>query len=208
MSFVVVVSTSAILFTPPNGAENAFAGQTIASATWNATFTDICNNGLAVLGESPPNTVKGNPGATAAVVTDMTVAQSQVMFKQGLLSFPLRGINFNPSVATDNSLAISVPTARYLLDKLVITNASQTLTTAVVGLYTAVGAGGIPLALSQSVNVSSSLTDTFGNMAALTFTASTSIVNTAFNDASLQFRIVTAEGAAATADVILYVRPM
>jgi hypothetical protein len=29
------------VYTPPNGAENAFAGQIIASATWNAIFTDI-----------------------------------------------------------------------------------------------------------------------------------------------------------------------
>ena len=37
------------VYTPPNGAENAFPGQIIASATWNAIFTDI-SNALTQLG--------------------------------------------------------------------------------------------------------------------------------------------------------------
>lgn len=31
------------VYTPPNGSENAFPGQVIASATWNAIFTDIAD---------------------------------------------------------------------------------------------------------------------------------------------------------------------
>ncbi len=77
MSYVIVVSTSSVLYTPPTGAENAFAGQTIASATWNAIFTDLCNNGLAVVGESPTLTIKGNASGAAAVVTDQDSCELQ-----------------------------------------------------------------------------------------------------------------------------------
>ena len=38
------------IYTPPNGAENAFPGEIIASATWNAIFTDI-SNALTQLGQ-------------------------------------------------------------------------------------------------------------------------------------------------------------
>ena len=205
MSFVVIASTSAVTYVPPNGAENAFAGQTIASATWNAIFTDLSNNGLAVLGESPANTIKGNNTGSTAVVTDLTPVQVQAALKTGLLAFPLRAVNFNPSIATDNTLAVSVPTARYMVDRLAITNASGTLTTSVVGLYTATGAGGVTVALSQSLNITSSLADTANDTQILLLNSQSLF---ALNDATLQFRIVTAQGSAATADVILYVRPM
>lgn len=159
-------------FTLPTGATNAFAGQTIASATWDAIFTDI---------------------------------QAALSHNLGVRVFAARTINFNPSVATDTAITVSLTTASYMVDRVIIANANHSLTTAVVGLYTAVGAGGLTLALSQSVNVSTSLADTANNMMTL-ITASASIY--ALTDTTLQFRIVTAEGATATADVILYVRPL
>lgn len=38
------------IYTPPNGAENAFPGEVIASATWNSIFTDI-SEALTQLGQ-------------------------------------------------------------------------------------------------------------------------------------------------------------
>ena len=38
------------MYTPPNGAENAFPGQIIASATWNSIFTDL-STALTFLGQ-------------------------------------------------------------------------------------------------------------------------------------------------------------
>lgn len=38
------------IYTPPNGATNAFPGEVIASATWNAVFTDIAT-ALTQLGQ-------------------------------------------------------------------------------------------------------------------------------------------------------------
>ena len=38
------------VYTPPNGAENAFPGEVIASATWNSIFTDL-SGALTFLGQ-------------------------------------------------------------------------------------------------------------------------------------------------------------
>lgn len=162
-------------FTLPTGATNAFAGQTIASATWDAIFTDI---------------------------------QTALGHNLGIRSFVARTVNFNPSVATDNPITVSLTTSRYLLEKIVLTNATGTLTTAVVGLYTAASGGGVTLVLSTQPNVTTGTNDTAGNLTTLTICTTLSVTNMALNDTTLQFRVITAEGGAATADVILYVRPL
>lgn len=205
MSFVVVVSTSSVLFTPPTGSENAFAGQTIASATWNSTFTDLCNNGLAIVGKAGAPTIKGNNSGAVGVVGDLSPGQVGGMIGVGLYAFASRGVNFNQT-GVDVALSVSVPTARYMVDRVAITNASQTLTTSAVALFTAAGGTGIMIISSAQVSVSSSLADTPAGATILPLSASISSI--AFSDATLQFRLIQAQGAAATADVILYVRPM
>ena len=156
-------------FTLPNGATNAFAGQVIASATWNSVFTDI---------------------------------QTALSHGAAYKSFALRAVNFNPSVATDVAISISIPTSRYQVLNIVIGNASASLGAAAVGLFTAVGGGGVTIIGSTTLTVTSSLTDTAANMQAIT----SSTANTkAYNDATLQFRVIVAQGSAATADVILFI---
>lgn len=159
-------------FSEVNGATNAFAGQTIASATWNAIFTDL---------------------ATA------------LTHSAGLRAFALRGVNFNQT-GVDVVISVSVPTARYMIDRIAITNLSATLAASGVALYTGAGKTGIAIAVSQSFpNLAQGVTDVANN-AALLVLNSVSII--AFNDTTLQFNLVNASGGAATADVILYVRPM
>lgn len=160
-------------FTLPNGSTNAFAGQTIASATWNAIFTDI---------------------------------QTALSHSQGVRVFAARAVNFNPSVAVDVAISITVPAVTYQVDKVIISNASHTLTTASVGLYSAAGGGGITIAASQLITISASSPDTLNG--AMTLVLGSAAAITAHTLSTLQFRIGVAEGAAATADVLLYVRPL
>ncbi len=161
-------------FTLPGGSTNAFAGQTIASATWNGTFTDI---------------------------------QTGLSHNDGLMRFVLRGVNFNQT-GVDVAISITVPTARYKIDMVAITNLSASLTSSGVALYTGAGKTGVAVCLSQSFvspNLTTTATDTANNMAILVINSGSVI---AFNDATLQFNLVNSSGGAATADVILYVRPM
>jgi hypothetical protein len=159
-------------FTLPTGATNAFAGQTIASATWNSVFTDI---------------------------------QNALSHNLGMKSFAVRAVNFNPSVATDIAINVSITTIRYRVDTIAITNASASLSAGAVGLFTAIGGGGTVVVGSFTLTVTSSLADAANNAQIV---APGGGATTAFSDTSLQFRIITAVGSAATADVILFVRPL
>lgn len=64
-------------FTPPNGATNAFPGEIIASATWNAVFTDIYANLNTLLGRStggPPQGRLTLTSGTPIMTTDVAGA--------------------------------------------------------------------------------------------------------------------------------------
>lgn len=160
-------------FSMVNGATNAFAGQTIASATWDAIFTDI---------------------------------QTALSHSQGVRVFAARTVNFNPSVAVDVAVSITMPTAVYQVDKVIIANANHSLSAAAVGLYTAIGGGGATIVTSQTLTITTSLPDNANS--AMTLVLNAAEPTFGHTNSSLQFRIITAEGAAATADVILYLRPL
>jgi|SRR5882672_4122859 len=158
-------------FTLPNGATNAFAGQTIASATWNAVNTDV---------------------------------QSALSHGLGVRSFAVRTVNFNPSVATDILINVSITSVRYSIEAIRITNASASLTSVTVGLFISPGAVG-PIIASTTLTLSSTSGDSGNNLQVIT----DGQTNTrALSDVSVNFRIMVAQGSPATADVILYVRPL
>lgn len=205
MSYVVVVSTSSVLYTPPNGSENAFAGQTIASATWNATFTDISNNGLVVVGAAATNTIKGNASAAAAVVADLTPAQAQNLLSQGVVIFKASGINF-ANVSTDNQINVVLPTGytRYRLDAASLSNASANISAATVALFTAAGGAGVALVTSSTaVTVNTSLENTNNNMQSFTIN---NVSTQSITAAALFFRTMTAT--TGTGTVTLFVKPI
>ncbi len=206
MSYVVVVSTSSVLYTPPTGAENAFAGQTIASATWNAIFTDLCNNGLKVVGASPALTLKGNASGAAAVVTDLTPAQVQGFIGQPAIAVKVSGVSFG-TTAIETQFPVTLPAGytRYRVDQCTISQASGTLAGATVGLFTATGAGGTAIVTSSTATtVTSSLENTVNNSESLTIN-NLSIID--YTASPLFFRIGSVT-AAQTATVTLYVKPI
>lgn len=59
------------IYTPPDGAENAFPGETIRSATWNAIFTDI-SEALSQIGPSIFDTPTNVTGAAYTVTATDT----------------------------------------------------------------------------------------------------------------------------------------
>ena len=194
------------VYTPPSGAENAFPGQVIASATWNAIFTDIANNGLTVVGTSGANTFKGNNTNATATVADLTVAQAQALIGLGLVVIKTSGVNFN-SANSDNPITITLPTGftRYRVDSCILSGASGSLSTATCAIYTAASAGGVVVAGSTIITVTATAESTNNNMQVIT----PSLANTeSYNVAALYFRVLTAEGSAATGNVSLYIRPV
>jgi hypothetical protein len=105
----------------------------------------------------------------------------------------LTGANMN----TTSDQAIAISASKYFIDKVVVTNASASLTLAVGGLYTAASKGGTQvLANTQVFSVL-----TASSKILLLSSLITADVLTA---GQLYLSLTTAQGTAATADVYLY----
>jgi hypothetical protein len=124
----------------------------------------------------------------------------------GFTRIKLTGVNFN-SANTDNAIAVPLPPgiARYQVQSVRLNNASASISTATVGVFTGTGGTGQTIAANQAITVTATAADTNNNSQNLTITNAGS---EAYNDATLQVRIGTAQGSAATADVIIIIVPL
>lgn len=125
----------------------------------------------------------------------------------------LPGANFNTTA--DQAIPISVPSGTWMVDSITISNPSISLTTAAGGFYTAASKGGV--AVVAAAQAYSSLTNhtanTTGNaMLATIATAGNTTMFNGYQQSSpintLYLSLTTAQGAAATADVRVYCRPL
>lgn len=118
-------------------------------------------------------------------------------------------VNLN-SATTDTAITINLPSGvtLYRVVAVLVRNHGTTasLTTATAGLFTATGGGGLALAANQALSgITSNAVNTDANLLTLTSTIAS---RTWINSATLQFRVGTAQGAAATADVYIYANPL
>lgn len=143
--------------------------------------------------------VQGNRPPTVLAINATGLAPA-------IMSFVATAVNFN-SGNTDNAIAIVLPSGftRYRVDSVVISNASHTLVTATCGVFTATAAGGVAIVASGSaITVSATADATANNSQALSLASAV----ISFTATPLYFRVQTAEGAAATGDVTLYIKPL
>jgi len=117
-----------------------------------------------------------------------------VLSGYGLLGSVI-GVDMN-SANTDN--AINMLSARYIIDKITVDNASVNLTAATAGLFTAVAAGGTALALDQVLTALSASTK-FLNLTPEAVVGTDVVVAT-----TIYFRVGTAQSIAATANVRIF----
>jgi len=104
------------------------------------------------------------------------------------------GANFNSTA----DQAIPIGSGKYIVRRVIVTNASTSLTTAVGGVYTATAKGGTVVVASAQTY--SFLTSATLSMDAVLTDAATANTLTA---ASLYLSLTTAQGAAATADIMV-----
>lgn len=121
----------------------------------------------------------------------------------------LLAANFNSTA--DQAIPVSVPSATYIVDNITVSNPSISLDTAQGGFYSAASKGGVAIvANSQAYStLTTNTADTTGN--AMAATIATAGSTTAFGKATartIYLSLTTAQGAAATADVRLFCRPM
>lgn len=110
------------------------------------------------------------------------------------LLWSLVGASMN--IDTDQALAKAFTFTNYIIDRIVVTNASVSLTTAVGGLYTGSAKGGAAVvAADQAYSALTTATSTL----ALTIADSDRRSNSAFN-----LSLTTPQGAPATADIYVY----
>lgn len=120
--------------------------------------------------------------------------------------FRAKGVNLN--VVGDTQISISLPSGitRYAVTGVYVLNGSTSLTTATLGLFTAASGGGVSIvAASALAGITVSTGDTNADMLSLTITDS---LTRFLTDLTLFAHVAVAQGAAATADVVVQILPL
>lgn len=178
---------------------SAFWGANAVGVTVQAGTSDHYNISSNVCFGAPACVVDGGTG------TDKVV--------QGTLNYPVvllgkaTNVNLN-SANTDTAITISTPVPNWNIQAVVVKNVGTTasLTTVTAGLFSTTGGGGIDLCATQALSpITSNTVNTDANAMALSCTKGT---RTWMNQTTIQFRVVVAQGAAATADVYVIGRPL
>jgi hypothetical protein len=128
----------------------------------------------------------------AQASTDPRVAVARYLFS---------GVNFNAGT-TDSTLSINLPstTTLYRVLSMHISNASQTLTTATIGLFTGAGGTGTTLIADSAITVATATVGAANSTQVLNGSATLNASAT-----TLYIRVGTAQGAAATGDVTVLI---
>ena len=130
-----------------------------------------------------------NPGPATTVSANAQPLNSSQAIR---LLASAKGVNLN---ATGDTALPVIASTTYSVSNVIITNASINVTTALAGLFTAVGAGGTAIVANA---ILSALT---GSTVVSQRTVASTAAATAQN---LYFNVGTAQGAAATGDVYVY----
>lgn len=114
----------------------------------------------------------------------------------------------NMNTTADQAITVSVPSRRYLIDAVVVSNASISLDTAQGGFYTAASKAGTTLVANTQAY--STLTAAAVNAAgsAMSATLGAGATTSMLDVGTIYFSLTTAQGAAATADIRVYCRPL
>jgi hypothetical protein len=118
----------------------------------------------------------------------------------------LLAANFNSTA--DQSIPVTFPSGTYMVTDIVISNPSISLDTAAGGFYSAASKGGVAIVANSQAysSLTNSTANTTGN--AIAATIATAGLTTMFTTHTLYFSLTTAQGAAATADIRIYGRPL
>lgn len=112
-------------------------------------------------------------------------------YTHGILGV-LKGANFN--ITTDQSIPIAPAANGFIIDEIVATNASISLTTAAGGIYSATSKGGS--AIVAAAQVYSALT-----VSTKKVNLTIAITDTVWTLSQLYFSLTTAQGSASTGDI-------
>lgn len=121
------------------------------------------------------------------------------------IQFTAKAVNFN-AANTDTVIPLQIPGGytRFRMTLIAISNPSHSLSTATCGLFTAAAGGGIAIVTGGSaITVTATTEETNNNMQVLTVNNINTLSYNIADVPNLYFRVGTAQGAAATADVTI-----
>lgn len=124
----------------------------------------------------------------------------------GLIRYVVTGVNFN-SANTDTPITIALPVGitRYQVNDAKLSNPSASISTATIGIFGGAGGTGAVIAANQSITVTTSSANTNNNSMSLGLT---NALTEAYDLTTIYARVGTAQGSAATADVIIMIKPL
>ncbi|MGA3308680.1 MAG: hypothetical protein ABSD08_08700 [Xanthobacteraceae bacterium] len=152
------------------------------------------------------NTIVGNNSGGSAAPSALTAANVQAMVSQGLIAISVGSVNLNST--GDTAITINLPTGitNYKVLEMLVWNASTSLTTAKMGLYTAASQGGTNVIAQTAL---SAVTNTSANSTSSSTSIAGSGVATIWLTATtLYLNVGTAQGATATANFTLLILPL
>jgi hypothetical protein len=114
----------------------------------------------------------------------------------------LLGANFNTT--NDQQIAIPSTITKFQLTRIVITNASLSLTTAVGGFYPQPAKGGTSLVANTQVYSSLTAASVLLNPTLTSYANTTALTSTILTSFSIYFALSTPQGAAAVGDIFLF----
>lgn len=141
-----------------------------------------------------------------AIYTAQTAAGALANVAQGAggtaelsRKYVLKGVNFN-AANTDNAITLVLPpgTTRWTLEEVIIFNASASISTATFGLFTGAGGTGQTISTAQAITVTGTTAGSANS--SMQNTTGVTVWDTG---TTLFFRTQTAQGAPATADVVI-----
>ena len=149
------------------------------------------------------------PGHVATWTTDGVIEDGGVAVPNlyALYVATITAVNFN-QINFDNQILINLPAGytRWRCDRVLISGASGSISTATAGLFTATGASGTQIVSSGSaITVVSSSIDTNNNMQSMTITDQNTM---ALSDTAVYWRNQVAEGSTQTANVSVFYEPL
>lgn len=149
------------------------------------------------LAETTAVSLGGTLAVTGAATAASTLTVTGQVTGTGIEQIIGTKIGANMNVTTDQAIPITrIGSQKYLITKIVVTNASISLTTAAGGVYQTTSKGGTAIVASSQAYSALSATTTALNL--------TLAINRTYTLDNIYLSLTTAQGAAATADVYVF----
>lgn len=112
-------------------------------------------------------------------------------------------ISANMNTTNDQQIALSSHITKFQLTRIIVANASISLTTAAGGFYPTVSKGGTSIVANTQIYSSLTASSVLLNPTLTSYGSTTAFTSSILTSNSIYFALTTAQGAAATADIYL-----